>query len=108
MTARGFEENVSLDEGTDAYGIRTHLHFEGDEMITQKTYDAEPLLREAAAVRQQTDGQRRGEMRRVATVPMAVYQKFILIKDNKDRQKAIRDWLRENSQFVMYDRYLKR
>ena len=40
----GYSENVTVDEGIDPHtGIRTQLHFEGDSLITQKTFDAEPL-----------------------------------------------------------------
>lgn len=102
-----FEENVTVDEGVNAYGIRTKLHFEGDSLITQRTYDAEPILDACAAERAATAGERWGEMRKVGTIPMAEYAKFLAIKDNAERVKAIRAYLAQNPRFVTFDRYLK-
>lgn len=103
----GYSENVSLDEGVDAYGTRTKLHFEGESLIVQKTFDAQPLLDACAAERAATAGQRWGEMRKVGTIPMVVYAKAATIKDNKERIAYIRNWLAQNPAFKTFDRYLK-
>lgn len=104
---RGYSENVTVDEGVNELGIRKQVHFEGDSVIVQKTYDAAPLIEYAAAARQQTAGQRWGEGKLVGTIPMVEYAKFLAINDNRARAKAIKAWLRENSHLVMFDRYLK-
>lgn len=104
---RGYSENVTVDEGVDELGIRKQMHFEGDSLIVQKTYDAQPLLDYAEQARQATAGQNWGKGKLVGTIPMVEYAKFLAIKDNAERAKAIKAYLRENSRFVMFDRYLK-
>ncbi|MBA3773825.1 MAG: hypothetical protein H0X13_15445 [Ramlibacter sp.] len=97
-----------IDDGVSPYGTRTKIHIATDTVIEQKTFDAEPLLQYAEQARQATDGQRWGEGRLVGTIPMAIYaHQFLNIRDNAERQKAIKAWLRENSKFVMFDKYLK-
>ncbi len=104
---KGYEENVTVDEGVNEHGVRTQFHFEGDFLITQRTYDAEPHLRYAKEAREATEGKRWGEGRLVGHIPPAEYARFLTIKDNAQRTEAIKAWLRENSAFVMFDRYLK-
>lgn len=104
---QGYSENVSIDEGVDAYGTRTKLHFEGESLIVQKSFDAQPLLDQCHAERVATEGQRWGEMRKVATLPMAVYAKALAIKENAERIKFIRTWIAQNPKFKTFDRYLK-
>ena len=101
-----FTENVTVDEGVTRQGVRTQLHFEGDSLIVQKTYDAEPHLRYAEAARQATAGQRWGEGKLIGHIPPAVYGKFLLIRDREERKKAVMAWLRENPAFCMFDRAL--
>jgi hypothetical protein len=104
----GYEENVTVDEGVSAQGVRTQLHFEGDSLIVQRSYDAEPHLDYARLARESTEGKNWGEGRLVGHIPPLEYAKFLLIQDNAQRKAAIKAWLRENSAFVMFDRYLKR
>ena len=104
---KGYSENVTVDEGTDEYGTNTKLHFEGDSLIVQKSFDAQPLLDQCAALRNATAGERWGEMRKVAEIPMAIYSQALLIRDNQERKKFIRRWLAENRGFITFDRYLK-
>lgn len=99
--------NVTIDEGFDAYGTHKSLIFEGDHLVTKTSFNAQPLVEEAAAMRNATAGEKWGDMRRVATIPMAIYAKAIQIKDNRERQKYIKTYLRENPAFVTFDRYLK-
>lgn len=103
-----FEENVTVDEGVNAQGVATKLHFEGDSLITQRTYDAEPHLRYAEQARQSTAGQRWGEGKFIGHIPPAEYARFLTIRDNEARKKAIMTWLRENPAFTMFDRALVR
>jgi hypothetical protein len=98
---------VVIDEGATPYGTRTRIHLATDTVIEQKTYDAEPILREAEMARQATEGQRWGDGKVVGKVPMAVYAQAIVIKDPRERHKFIANWLRENPKFVTFDKFLK-
>jgi hypothetical protein len=102
------EENVSVHEGTSPDGVETILHFEGDYLITQKRYDPTPHLEYAKQAREATEGKRWGEGRFVGHIPPAQYGKFLMIRDGHERKEAIKKWLIENQQFVMFDRYLKK
>lgn len=102
-----FQQNVSVNEGTDAYGTTTTLHIEQDALITQKTYDATPILEQCHAERNATAGERWGEMRKVGTMPMAEYAKAMAIRDNAARRKYIKNWLLANPYFLSFDRYAK-
>lgn len=104
---RGYSENVTIDEGTDAYGTNTKLHFEGDNVIVQRTFDAQPIVEACKAERIATEGQRWGEMRKVGTLPMVIYAQALTIRENKARRKFIKDWLTQNPAFITFDRYLK-
>lgn len=104
---QGYSENVSVSEGVTADGVETILHFEGESLITQRRYDAQPHLEYARQARQATEGKRWGEGKLVGHIPPAEYARFLGIKNNEERQKAIKAWLRENSGFVMFERYLK-
>ncbi|RYF31687.1 MAG: hypothetical protein EOO23_01700 [Comamonadaceae bacterium] len=102
MQKRGFEENVSfVDDVTD--GVTTTLHFEGDSFIAQKTFDATPHLEYAKRAREATAGQRFGEGKFIGHIPPAFYAKICVIKDRKEREKAVRDFFIENPAFRMYE-----
>jgi len=103
----GFSENVTIDEGTDAYGTRTQIKFEGDSLIVQKSFDGKGLADHCKAINNATAGQRWGEMRHVGTLPMAVYGKALAYKDNKERITFIKNWLQQNPHFITFDRYMK-
>ena len=46
-------------------------------------------------------------MRKIGTMPMAEYVKYAAIRDAKERQKYLLNWLRQNPVFVTFDRFLK-
>jgi len=102
----GYSENVTIDEGVEN-GIRTQLHFEGEDLIVQKTFDADPHLRYAENARIQTQGMNWGEGRIVGHIPDVFLAPILAIKGKKEREKAARAFLQEHQQFVMFDRYLK-
>ena len=104
---RELSESFKIDEGWNRHGIRNELIFEGDQVVRKQTFDAAPFLEVAHAQRVATAGERWGEMRKVGTIPMAIYAKALEIKDQKDRQKYILRWLRENPLMVTFDRFLK-
>lgn len=102
--ADGFCENVTVDEGYTG-DIRTQLHFEGDSLIVQKTFDAAPHLEYAANARRDTQGKNWGDGRMVGHIPDIYYAPIMQIKDRKEREKAVRLFFQENPAFVMFDRY---
>lgn len=102
--AEGFTENVVVDEGV-VNGVRTRLHFEGDEITVQKTFDATPHLEYAERARTSTQGMRWGEGRLVGHIPDLFYAPILLIKDRAEREKAVRLFFAQNPAFVMFDRY---
>lgn len=105
--SEGYSENVTVDEGVDAYGTRTQLHFEGDSLIVQKSFDGKGLADHCKDINNATSGQRWGEMRHVGTLPMVIYAKASAIRDNKERLAFIKGWLRQNPHFITFDRYMK-
>ncbi len=100
-------ESFELDEGTDAYGTQTRVKFEGDQIVKVQTFDAEPIVEACKAERNETAGQRWGEMRKVGSIPMAVYTKLLTIPDQRERHKYLRRWLRENPAFITFDKYAR-
>jgi len=106
--AEGFQESVTIDEGVNEQGVRTRFHFESDGgLVLQKTFDAEPILREAEHARQSTAGMGWGEGRIVGTIDPVSYGRISLIKDRAERDKAILEYFRERPKFVKFDRYYK-
>jgi len=103
---RGTSESFRLDEGVNRHGIHTELIFQGDEVIKSQTYDAQPFLEAAHRARVETAGQRWGEMRKVGTIPMAVYAKAMEIQDQQERQKYVLGWLKANPLMVTFDKFL--
>jgi len=98
---------LTIDEGFER-GIRTQVHFDGDEQIVfQRTFDVEPHLKYAEQARQATEGQNWGEGRLVGHIPDAFLAPIMLIQDRREREKAIMTFLRENPAFVMFDKFLK-
>ena len=104
MEKRGFEENVSFVEDV-SQGVTTTYHFQGDEFITQKTWDAEPHLKHAAEARRATAGQRWGEGKLIGHIPPAMYATILAAKDKDHRKRLIREFFRENPAFRMFDGY---
>jgi len=101
-------ESFTVNEGYDAYGVHKAVTFEGDQVVTKLTYDAEPLLEAAKAERIATADQRWGEMRKVGTIPMAVLNQINEKHDNAlDRKVAILSWLKANPYLVTFDKFLK-
>lgn len=110
MTSKGYSENVSFVEDV-TNGVTTTLHFQGDDLIVQREYDAEPFLKAAADERAETAGQRWGEVRKVFTLPPAEYGRFLSETRNKSQEEKrqwMRRWAQENPLLVSFDKYLKR
>ena len=97
-----------IDEGIDPdTGIRTQIHFEGDQVVVQKTYDAEPYLNRVAEMRARNDGKRWGEGKEVGVLPPWENQKIALIRDDAERERAMKTFFRANPAFLAYDAFIK-
>lgn len=101
-------ESFTVNEGYDAYGVHKAVTFEGDQVVTKLTYDAEPMLEAAHAERVATAGERWGEMRKVGTIPMAVLNKINTDYPSVLERKAqILLWLKANPKLVTFEKFLK-
>jgi hypothetical protein len=107
IVGKGYQENCVVDEGLDAYGYRTQVRFEGSSVITQQTYDAQPLLDSAKAMREATDGKRWGDGQHVGVLPMHEAIRILKIRGHKERQAAIRVFFRENPLLCGNAKYLR-
>ncbi len=106
--AEGFTEGVTVDEGVNAQGVRTKYHFESDGgLVLQKTFDAEPYLKEAAQARADTAGKGWGDGRIVGKIDPVAYATISRIRDRAERDKAILAYFRERPAFVKFDGYYK-
>lgn len=101
------KQNLVVDEGVDQYGTRHALHLTNDKVVHQRTFDAQPFIDGAAADRAATAGQRWGDMRKVATLPMALYAQVLAMPTQEGRQKKLKQIIQENPAFCTFDRYLK-
>jgi hypothetical protein len=101
--------SFTVDDGYHAYGVHKQVTFEGDQVVTKLTYDAQPLIEQAKAERIKTAGDRWGEGvgTKVGTMPMAVYAQFMQIKGAQEREKFLLGWLKDNPAFVTFDKFLK-
>lgn len=98
---------LTISEGV-TQGVHTKVHFNGDENIVfEKSFDVEPHLRYAEQAREATAGMNWGDGRLVGHIPDVFLAPLLAIRDRKEREKAIMKWLRENRDFVMFDRFLK-
>jgi len=100
--------NFSIDEGVDQHtGVRTQIHFEGDQVVVQKTYDAEPYLQRVAEMRARNEGKRWGEGKEVGVLPPWVHFEINKIRDDREREKAMKNFFRQNPAFLAYDAFIK-
>lgn len=96
---------IVYEEQDAQTGIRSRVHELDGKTVIQKTYDAAPLLAQAAAERAATAGQRWGEMRKVGTIPMAVYA-TMLRQDGTCDPARLAAWLKANPSLVSFDKFL--
>jgi len=95
-----------IDEGTDPHtGVRTQYFFEGDQVVTQKTWDAEPYLKHAQALRAAIESEGWGEGKAVGVIPPWANH-ILQIPDRQERDKATKQFFRDNRQFLAYDRFI--
>lgn len=98
-----------IDEGVDSFGTRTEIIFDGEQVVNKRSFDAAPLLKEAAEARAVTAGDRwkEGLGTRVGTVPMAIYQDAMRLGNGEERNKYLLNWIRKNPHFCTFDKFLK-
>lgn len=103
------EGSVTLDEGTNAFGIRREITLEGDQAITKLSYDAEPLLEHAAEMRHLTASDRWGEGHFIGIVPMAELTRINeTYQGAEERKRQMVLWLKANPKLVTFDKFLKK
>lgn len=97
-----------IDEGVDPQtGVRTIYHFENEQVVVQKQYDAEPYLQRAAQMRERNAGKAWGEGLEVGVLPPWELHKINSLAEPKDKERAMRRFFRENPAFLAYDAFLK-
>lgn len=87
-------------------GITTTVNRVESAVQIVKSYDAEPFLEGAAAMRAATEGERWGEMRHVGYIPMAELSKFYRQDGQLDKKRCIA-WLKANPAMVTFSKVLK-
>lgn len=102
------ESNVTIDEGVNGFGIHKQITLEGDQAITKLTYDAEPMLEQAAALRTLTAGDSWGNGHFIGIVPMAEVTRINeTYQGAEERKKQMVLWLKANPKLVTFDKFLK-
>ncbi len=94
----------------ESSAVGTVLHFEGEDLITQKFQDMEPVLAHVRQLREENDakGTRWGEGRVVGHIPALWYGPISQIKNRAERDAAIMNFFRTRPDLVAFDPYLKR
>jgi len=87
-------------------GIITTVHDVDGKRTFQKTYDAQPMLEAAKAVREHTQGEKWGEMRHVGFIPMAELGKMMRQDGGFDQNRVIK-YLKQNPELVTFGKLLK-
>ena len=87
-------------------GITTTVHRTETKVAIGKSYDAEPLVQTAAAIRAATDGDRWGEMRHVGFIPMAELGMFFRQDGGFDRKRCLA-WIKANPAMCTFSKALK-
>ena len=101
--------SVTLDEGVNEFGIHRQITLEGDQAITKLSYDAEPMLEHAAALRSMTAGDRWGDGHFVGIVPMAEVTRINqTYAGAEERKLQMLLWLKANPKMVTFDKFLRR
>jgi hypothetical protein len=100
--------NITLDEGTNNFGVNRKIILEGDQVVEKTTYDAEPLIEAAARARIATAGDKWGDGHFVGVIPYAELARINEIhKGSEARKHAILSWLRDNPKLVTFEKFLK-
>lgn len=103
----GNSENLTIDDGVNAVGTRTQFHFQGDQMIVQRTFDAEPYLDHVRAMRERNEGKGWGEGKEVGYIPPVFHEQIAALQDPDEQRKAVKRFFVENPAFCAYAPFLK-
>ena len=109
LAMSGFSENVKFVEDVHN-GVTTTLSFEGDALIVNKQWDAEPYLKAAAEERSATAGERWGEGRKVFHLPEAEYGRYLKETrgwSRQDKSAWLKRWALEHPLLISFDKYIK-
>ena len=96
-----------MNEGVNRYGVQKVVHFDGDQVVSQFTCDAEPIIEQCKEDRILSAGQRWGDGRKIGTIPMTVMGEMMAIKGVEERKKFLLLYLKANPAFVSFDKFLK-
>lgn len=99
MTFKLIEHDAQL-------GITTTVHRTETKAVIEKSYDAEPMLKLAADMRQGTQGETWGDVRHVGFIPMAELATMMRQDGGFDRSRVMA-WLKKNPALVTFDKALK-
>ncbi len=102
---------IKFEQFDAQLGIHTRVHETENKFVIEKTFDAEPFLKEAAELRAVTAGERwsggtAGLGKKVGTIPMSVMATFYRQDGGFDHKRATA-WLKANPAFVTFDKFLK-
>ena len=101
-------DELHIIESANEYGIIREFFIEENNLITKVTYDAEPMLRYAAAMRAETRGQRWGDGRSVGLIPFPVLNEINQrIPGSEERKRTILRYVRENPDMCTFEKFLK-
>lgn len=100
-------ERFTMDEGVNQLGVRKLVHFDGDQVVSQYTCDAEPIIEQCKEERIVSAGERWGDGRKIGTIPPTVLGEMMAIKGAEERKKFVLQYLKANPAFVSFDKFLK-
>ena len=98
---------ATVDDVDPVSGVRTIYRFEGEQVVCQRIYDAEPYLKRAQEMRERNAGKRWGDGKEVGVLPPWVASKIIPIEDDGERERATKEFFRQNPAFLAYEAYIK-
>lgn len=82
---------------------KTYYETDGDTHRVRTDQNVDELLEHAHAMRTETHGQRYGDMRQVAVIPMSVVGQAMREGWLFD-QNQVRKWVKEHPEFMTFDR----
>lgn len=97
----------SIDEGVNEFGVRKIVHFDGDQIVSQFTEDAAPIIEHCKEERMVSAGERWGDGRKIGTIPMVALAEVMAIKGSAERKKYLVNYLKANPAFVSFEKFLK-
>jgi hypothetical protein len=95
-----------IDLGFSRVGTHDTLIVEDDTMYQVSSFDAQPILDEAAELRAIRRGQRWGDITHVGFIPPAIMGHWA--RDGRlNDPRAVREFLHKNPDFCTFEKFLK-